>query len=73
MLLQACLGVEIDGLHGEIHVDRPQLPPGIDEVRLLDVDVGGIRMDLLFKRVGARVGMFAEGRNGAPPPVRLRA
>ena len=73
MLLQACLGVEIDGLHGEIHVDRPQLPVGIDEVRLLDIDVAGTRMDLLFKRVGSRVGMFAEGRTGgAAPPVRLR-
>jgi len=30
-------------------------------------------MDLLFKRVGSRVGMFAEGRNGGvAPPVRLR-
>jgi glycogen debranching enzyme len=73
MLLQACLGVEIDGQHGEIHVDRPQQPLGIDEVRLLDIDLAGARVDLLFKRVGARVGMFVEGRNGAAPPVRLRA
>ena len=73
MLLQACLGVEIDGLHGEIHVDRPQLPPGIDDVRLLDVDIAGTRVDLLFKRVGPRVGVFAEGRNGRTPPLRLRA
>ena len=40
MLLQACLGVQIDGLRGEVHVDRPRLPMGIEEVRVHHVDVG---------------------------------
>lgn len=73
MLLQACLGVEIDGLRGEIHVDRPRLPDGIDEVRLHDVALGGDRVDLLFRRVGERVGMFVDGKSAATPPVRLRS
>ena len=72
MLLQACLGVEIDGLRGEIHVDRPHLPEGIDEVRLHDIVLGGRRMDLLFQRIGERVGMFVEGKGDRVPPVRLR-
>jgi glycogen debranching enzyme len=73
MLLQACLGVEIDGLRGEIQVDRPRLPEGIDEVRLHDVMLAGERMDLLFRRVEDRVGMFVEGRGDRVPPVRLRS
>ena len=32
MLMQACLGLEIDGLDGEIHVNRPRLPIGIDQL-----------------------------------------
>jgi hypothetical protein len=45
---------------------------GIDEVRILDVALGADRVDLLFRRVGPRVGMFVEGRGGRAPPVRLR-
>jgi glycogen debranching enzyme len=73
MLLQSCLGIEIDGLRGEIHVDRPRLPEGLDEVRLHDLALGGDRVDLLFRRVGTRVGMFVEGRGDRVPPVRLRS
>lgn len=73
MLLQSCLGLEIDGLRGEIQVDRPRLPEGIDEVRLHDVALGGDRVDLLFRRVDTRVGMFVEGRGIDVPPVRLRS
>jgi glycogen debranching enzyme len=72
MLLRACLGVKIDGLRGEIDVDRPHLPMGIDEVRLHDIVVGEDRLDLLFRRIGGRVAMFVEGRSAHVPPVRLR-
>ncbi|BCT92328.1 amylo-alpha-1,6-glucosidase [Lysobacter helvus] len=72
MLLQACLGVEIDGLRGEISVDRPRLPIGIDEVRLLDVALGNDRVDLRFRRIDGRVAMFVDGRGDRVPPVRLR-
>ena len=34
MMLQACLGIRVDGWHNEIHVVRPQLPPGIEQVAL---------------------------------------
>lgn len=74
MLLRACLGVKIDGMRGEIDVDRPRLPAGIDEIRVHDVVLGDGRIDLQFRRVGSRVGVFVEGRGGAHvPPVRLRA
>lgn len=72
LLLQSCLGVRVDGMRGEVQVDRPRLPTGIDEVRIHDVVLGADRIDLLFRRVGSRVGMFVEGRGGGVPPVRLR-
>ena len=72
LLLQACLGVEVDGERGEIGVHRPQLPPGIDEVRASGVEVGSERVDLLFRRSGGRVGMFVEGRGAGKVVVRMR-
>ena len=72
LLLQACLGVDIDGARGEIEVHRPQLPAGVDEIRVLGVEVGGERVDLLFRRTGGRVGMFVEGRGAGKVVVRLR-
>ena len=73
MLLRSCLGVKIDGMRGEIDVDRPRLPVGIDEVRVHDIALGEGRIDLTFRRVGARIGVFVDARGGAVPPVRLRA
>ncbi|RNF83302.1 amylo-alpha-1,6-glucosidase [Montanilutibacter psychrotolerans] len=73
MLLQACLGVEIDGEHNVIHVDRPHLPPGIDDVRVRGLIVGQERVDLVFKQFGGRVGVFTEGRHADAIPVNLRS
>lgn len=73
MLLQACLGVEIDGEHGVVHVDRPHLPPGIDDVRVRGLAVGEERIDLVFKQFGDRVGVFSESRHANAIPVNLRS
>lgn len=73
LLLQACLGVEIDGEHGVVHVDRPRLPPGIDDVRVRGLIVGDQKVDLVFKQFGDRVGVFSESRNEHAIPVNLRS
>src|SRR5690606_22080953 len=52
MMLQACLGVTIEGRRGVVHVDRPRLPIGIDQLRVRDLQVGASRIDLVFYRVG---------------------
>lgn len=72
MLLQACLGVDIDGGRAEINVNQPRLPRGIDEIRLRDLEVAGEVLDLVFRRIGDRVGAFSDSRKGAAIPVRLR-
>lgn len=61
MLMQACLGLRIDGEHGTIHLKNPYLPVGINEVALRDLQVQDQALDLLFKRYGERVVVFAEG------------
>ena len=71
MLLQACLGVSIDGASRQIEVNAPRLPPGIDEVSLRGIVIGEAQLDLVFKRYGDRVGVFAEGRGASAVSVRL--
>lgn len=73
MLLQACLGVSIDGWQNAVRVDHPALPPGVDEVSLHGLAVGEYRITLVFKRFGGRVGVFAEGPDAARVAVSLRS
>ncbi len=63
MVLQACLGFSIDGWRGEIHIDRPRLPIGINQLSLRGLPIGDARVDLAFQRVGDRVVAFPAGRD----------
>ena len=65
MMLQACLGIYIDGWRGAIHVHNPALPHGIDHLHIRDLKVGGCSVDLAFHRVGSGVVVFPERQD--PP------
>lgn len=66
MMLQACLGLRIDGWRREIHVDRPHLPVGIDRLSIRHLRVGGSDLDLGVERVGRRVVVYIEGDTAGP-------
>ena len=70
MLLQACLGVEVDGWANEIRVQRPTLPLGVDNLAVRGLQVGDCEVDLLFQRSGDHVLAYTEGRDAASIPVR---
>jgi glycogen debranching enzyme len=72
MLVQACLGIEIDGCSGEVSIERPQLPVGIDEVVVRHIPIGEYRIHLVLKRLNERIGVFVEGRDASRVPVRIR-
>jgi len=72
MLMQACLGLEIDGWNGEIHVDRPRLPIGIDNLTIRHLGIGTTSIDLNFQRVGDRVVAFLAGRDEGKLPLIVR-
>jgi glycogen debranching enzyme len=55
MLLQACLGVHIDGRRRQLHLEPPQLPIGIETLALRDLRVGNGRVDVSFQRIGSQV------------------
>jgi glycogen debranching enzyme len=48
MLLQASLGIHVDGAAREVRVERPALPIGIDSLTIHDLPVGPHRIDLEF-------------------------
>ena len=55
MLLQAALGIRIDGHRRQIHIDRPALPIGIEVVTIRDLQVGAARIELTFQRIAEKV------------------
>jgi len=69
MLLQACLGLEIDGARKEIRIEKPLLPVGIESIGLNEIAVGEARIDLNFERVQQQV-IVAAARD-APSGVKV--
>jgi glycogen debranching enzyme len=69
MLMQACLGVDIDGRRGMVNVRRPRLPQGIDRLTVHALAVGNTHLNLGFERIGGRVVAY---RAGGAPDIRLR-
>jgi glycogen debranching enzyme len=73
MLLQACLGLEIDGARKEVRVEQPQLPLGIEAISLSNLAVGDTCIDLNFERVQQQVIVARSGdsRSGVRVYVHL--
>ena len=55
MLLQACLGIRIDGRRRQLHIERPQLPNGIESLRMRGLEIAAGSIDVEFRRVGSEV------------------
>jgi len=55
LLLQACLGVRVDGERREVHVTRPILPIGVESLAVRGLSVTGAAIDLEFQRIGDEV------------------
>ena len=64
MLLGAVLGISVDGQRGEIAFDHPMLPPGLGELRIAGLEVGGARVDLLIETQPHDVGLTVLTREG---------
>jgi glycogen debranching enzyme len=50
MLLEACLGLSIDGWAGRLRLHNPQLPQGVDRLTFNDLGVGSRKVDLILSR-----------------------
>jgi glycogen debranching enzyme len=69
MLLQAGLGLRIDGWRQEIHVVRPALPMGLDRLEVRDIAVGRRRVNLVFQRLDGRIVAFTQGGSRDEVPL----
>jgi glycogen debranching enzyme len=61
MLLQATLGVRIDGRRKEVHIERPLLPLGVESLQVCGLPVADGCIDVDFHRVGNEVVAVATG------------
>jgi glycogen debranching enzyme len=61
LLLQACLGIQIDGERQEVHVTRPALPIGVESLTLHGLPLRGESIDLSFHRIGEEVVVVPSG------------
>jgi len=61
MLLQACLGVHIDGRRREIRIESPLLPIGIEALTVRGCPFAEVRIDIRFYRLAEEVMVAAEG------------
>ena len=64
MLLQATLGLEINAAERVVRFTRSKLPNFLDEVRLYDLQIGAVTVDLALERHDDDVGIHVIRRQG---------
>lgn len=64
LLLQACLGLDVDAVRGRIVFDRPVLPQSLRRVSVRNLRVGEASTDLVLERHASDVGVHLEHRAG---------
>ncbi|HWM87845.1 MAG TPA: hypothetical protein VNO33_18450, partial [Kofleriaceae bacterium] len=72
MLLQACLGVTIDGHGGVVRFDRPVLPAFLDQVHIRGLRVADASVDLALQRHSTGVGINVTRREGRVQVVAVK-
>jgi glycogen debranching enzyme len=55
LLLQASLGIRIDGRRNEVHIERPMLPADVESLYVRGLECNDARIDLEFHRIGNEV------------------
>jgi len=64
LLLQACLGLEIDAPNMQIRLERPELPENLDRVIIRNLQVGEASVDLVLHRHEKDIGVHLERKEG---------
>jgi glycogen debranching enzyme len=72
MLLQACLGLEVDGVASSVSLRGARLPLGVDELELDNVAVGANRVGLRLERQPNGVGLEVLERHGTVSVVNVK-
>ncbi len=64
LILQACLGLDVRGPERQVCFYQPVLPPFLRELRVSNLQVGGVLVDLLLHRHGDEVSISVPRREG---------
>lgn len=72
MMMQAILGLRVDGWSGELQVDDPRLPIGIDNLVVRNLAVGGAKVNLVFERISDRVVCYLSQSHVGRVPLIVR-
>ena len=65
LLIQACLGLEVDLAKPELRFNRPRLPEFIRWMKISNLTVGAARVDLLLQRYENNTGIDVIRKDGA--------
>jgi glycogen debranching enzyme len=63
LLFQACLGIQVDGVKKQIVLVRPMLPDFLNEIHILNLQVGNASLDLDVMRYGDNIGVTVRRNN----------
>ncbi len=72
MMLQACLGVHVDGWAKTVTVDRPCLPLHIAKLTVSNIVVGDRSITLRFERLAGHIVVSSDASEHRDVPVMLR-
>jgi glycogen debranching enzyme len=61
LLLQACLGIDVDSIHNRIVFHRPTLPEFLQEVSIIGLPVENKKIDIVVRGKGRHVNIGVEG------------
>jgi len=72
MLLQACMGLEVDATSRTLLISNARLPDFLDHLRIENVAIGETRLDVRLQREGEGVGIEVLERSGEISVVNVR-
>jgi hypothetical protein len=64
LLLQSCLGLQIEGTCRRLSFNRPALPPFLERVEIRRLSIGDARVDLILDRYQEDVSIVVARRDG---------
>ncbi len=72
LMLQACLGLEIDAPGGQVRFTQPRLPDPVEELWISDLQVGDAKLDLVLQRRPDDVGITVLNKHGSVQVVSIK-
>ena len=64
LMLEACLGLQVDGVGGNVVFQRPAMPHSLDWIEILGLPVGDASLDLLLRRARSDVAVEVLDKRG---------